>query len=91
MRPLRGDGGGDAVLRPAEGNEEAFALGVHLVAAVIGDRRTDELGVTGQDVAVVPAEGTNEARRSFDVREEEGHGPPGSVAHLTAGHRCTAT
>ena len=90
VRPLRRDGRRDAVLGAAERDEESLSLRVHLVPAMGVDRATDELGMPHEDVAVVATERTDEARRSLHVREEEGHRPLGPLAHVAAGHRCTA-
>ena len=86
---LRIDGRRDAVLCAAERDEEALPLRVHLVPVMRCDRIADELGVPGEDVAVVATERTDETRRSLHVREEEGHRALGPLAHVATGHRCT--
>jgi hypothetical protein len=71
VRLLCRDGRRDGVLRSVEGDEEALALRVDLVASVGVDCATDQLTVAGEHVAVCMAEPPEHARRSLHVGEQE--------------------
>ena len=81
------DGGGDAVGRGAEGHEVGLALPVDHLSTGLCDRGFEQLMVDGQHLAVRPsAEFFEQARRAFDVGEEEGDGPGLGVNRHYASH-----
>jgi hypothetical protein len=64
--------GQNRIARAPERDEELVALRVDLVSAVRCERVAQESLVRTQDVRVVVAQAPDEARRAFDVREQEG-------------------
>jgi hypothetical protein len=73
-RSLRGLGGADGIVGIGERNEEAIALSVDLLAAVLLERVAQEPPMISQNVGVMVAELVQQTRRSFDVRKEKGDG-----------------
>ena len=53
VRALNRDRSRHSVLRPAEGKEEALALGVHLPSAILLQRPSDELPMSREQTGVV--------------------------------------
>ena len=63
------------ILRTCEGDEERVALGIDLDATVAAKRLPQKAPVFSERLRVAVAELVQKLRRSFDVREEEGHRP----------------
>jgi hypothetical protein len=81
-RALRGESSGDRVLRAGEGDEERVTLRVDLVAACFLEGGAEQALMLGQDVSVLVAKRFQQARRAFDVAEEEGDRPGWKLRHL---------
>ena len=72
---------GTGLQRAVEHDEEGVSLGAQLVTA-IGRQRLPQDGVMGEEhLRVALAQPLDEARRSLDVAEEEGHRAGGQRAH----------
>ena len=63
-----------------EGDEEGVPLGVHLDATVASECLANDAALLGQRVHITLAQLLEQARRSFDVGEEEGDGAGREVA-----------
>jgi hypothetical protein len=73
---LGGSRRGDGLRRPAEDGEEGVAFRLLFVAVGLRDRCPDQLPMAGQDRGpAIVAQVLGEPRGSFDVREQERHGP----------------
>ena len=83
-RALRIDGGGDSLLRPAEGDEEGVSLGVDLVAARILEGAPKQALVVGHRLCVAVPEQTEELGRPLDIGEQEGDGAARELRHQSA-------
>jgi hypothetical protein len=81
-RALRQEGRGDGVLRAGEGDEERVALRVDLVTARSLEGGAKQALMLGQDAAVLVAKRFQQARRAFDVAEEERDRPGWKLRHL---------
>ena len=68
-------------VRRSERDEERVPLGVHLDAAVRRECLAERTPVLGERLRVGLTELVQEAGRALDVREEEGDGAGGKVAH----------
>jgi hypothetical protein len=69
--PLCGDRACDSVRRTTKGDEERVALRVHLPAPELREHFAEQAVVLFEDVRITGTESLEQARRSFDVCEEE--------------------
>jgi hypothetical protein len=74
-------GGGQSVLRTAEGDEEGVALRVNLHPAVPCERMPELSPVVGENASVPVAELLQKARGSLNVGEQEGDRSRGELRH----------
>ena len=65
-----------------EHGEEGVALGAHLTAVALGNRRPEDGVVAGLDVPVPLPEPLQQPGRALHVGEQEGDGTGGKVSHV---------
>src|SRR5262249_49316281 len=72
------------LLRAGERHEKRIPLGVHLMAALDGDRGADQSPVLGQNLRGALPQRLYQPRRTLDVREQERDRPTRKPAHAAA-------
>ena len=81
-RSLRRHGGAQSARRRREGDEERVALGADLDTPLLGDRGSQDLGVSVQQAhELVAPEVLEQPGRPLDIGEQERHRAGGEVAH----------
>jgi hypothetical protein len=83
-RPLRRDSRLGRRLRRPEGCKELIAARVDLVTLAIRDRLSQQAAEVAEHRQPLVAELARQARRAFDVREEERHRAGGKRAHSSS-------
>ena len=82
---LRRDRGRDGVSGALESDKYGVALNVDFLPAPLPACGAEQLPVLGQDLGIIGIPKTLEdARGSFDIRKEEGHGPRRHARHKAA-------
>ena len=79
---LGGDCRHDGITGAREGDKEGVALGIDLVAVVPLKGATQHGPALAEHLGVLHAQVLHEARRAFDIREEQRDGSRRQVRHL---------